>query len=137
MYLLRNYADLVHETVEAHTNLQIYDYDNKMSYCVDCMVTTAFPDTLEHGVLFCNVVQYDLIQDITKKETLVSNYQCLFFLQDKGTQAYLKKAGIALAEQREYLATIPKETMGRYAELMQIHQKTKDLEIKALKLRGD
>ena len=30
MYLLRNYADLVHETVEAHTNLQIYDYDGSM-----------------------------------------------------------------------------------------------------------
>lgn len=137
MYLLKAYTDLVNESVIAHTNLHIYDYDNKISYCVDCLITSSATDPLEHGVLFCNIVQYDLVQDTTIKEALVSTYQCLFFLRSKETQAYLKKFGISIAEQKEYLATISTETRGKYSELMHIRQNIKELEIKALKLRGE
>ena len=136
MYLLKTYTDLVNEVVIAHTNLQIYDYDNKLSYFVDCLVTSSSGDPLEHGVFFCNIVQYDIVQDTTIKETLVSTYQCLFFLQSKEAQMYLKKFGIPLAEQKEYLAMISNDMRGKYSELMQIRQKIKKLEIRALKLRG-
>lgn len=136
MYLLKTYTDLVNEVVIAHTNLHIYDYENKLSYYVDCLVTASSVDPLEHGVFFCNIVQYDLVQDTALKEPLVSTYQCLFFLQSKETQAYLKKFRIPLAEQKEYLSKISNEQRRKYSELMDIRQKIKKLEIKALKLRG-
>ena len=136
MYLLKTYTDLVNEVVIAHTNLHIYDYENKLSYYVDCLITASAVDQLEHGVFFCNIVQYDLVQDTALKESLVSTYQCLFFLQSKETQAYLKKFGIPLAEQKEYLTSISNEQQRKYSELMEIRQEIKKLEIKALKLRG-